>query len=59
MPEQKPRRFILCPTCGAKSRKLYSEMGGYQTRMCQNGHEFNYDKWMADRMFWVGLDLKP
>jgi hypothetical protein len=44
--------FICCPTCGAKSKKLYSEMGGLQTRKCQNGHHFEYDKWIADRVFW-------
>jgi len=36
-------RFILCPTCGAKSKKLYSEMGGLQTRQCRNGHLFEVD----------------
>lgn len=56
---KKPRRFVLCPQCGAKSRVLYSEFGGYQTRLCQNGHEFNHDKWIADRSFWIGLDLSP
>ena len=35
--------FILCPRCQAKSKKLHSEMGGLQTRVCQNGHEFAYD----------------
>ena len=45
--------FICCPTCGAKSKKLYSEMGGLQTRKCQNGHTFEYDKWIADRAFWA------
>lgn len=47
------RKFVLCPTCGAKSRKLYSEMGGLQTRECHNGHRFEYDKWMADRIIWA------
>jgi hypothetical protein len=37
--------FICCPTCGAKSKKLYSEMGGLQTRKCQNGHLFEKDTW--------------
>jgi hypothetical protein len=41
--------FILCPQCGAKSKKLYSEFGGLQTRVCQKGHNFEYDKWRADR----------
>lgn len=44
--------FICCPSCGAKSKKLFSEMGGLQTRQCQNGHRFEYDKWIADRSFW-------
>jgi len=35
--------FITCPTCGAKSKKLYSEMGGLQTRKCKNGHLFEVD----------------
>lgn len=53
MPEEKkPRNFILCPTCKAKSKMLSTEMGGYQTRECKNGHRFNYDKWIADRAFW-------
>ena len=46
-------KFICCPTCGAKSKKLYSEMGGLQTRVCQRGHTFEYDKWIADRAFWA------
>ena len=46
------RRFILCPTCRSKSKVLYSEMGGLQTRQCQYGHNFTYDKWIADRAFW-------
>ena len=36
-------RFVLCPTCNAKSKKLFSEMGGLQTRRCQNGHDFEVD----------------
>jgi hypothetical protein len=48
--------FITCPHCGAKSKKLYSEMGGLQTRQCQKGHRFEYDKWIADRAVW-GLVL--
>ena len=39
----KKPRFILCPTCNAKSKKLYSEMGGMQTRQCKNGHLFEVD----------------
>jgi hypothetical protein len=48
-----PNNFICCPTCGAKSKKLFSEMGGLQTRKCQRGHTFEYDKWIADRAFWA------
>ena len=47
------RNFILCPICSAKSKKLYSEFGGLQTRVCRNGHRFEYDKWMADRAIWM------
>jgi hypothetical protein len=46
-------QFICCPTCGAKSKKLFSEMGGLQTRKCQRGHTFEYDKWLSDRAFWA------
>lgn len=47
------RKFIRCPKCKGKSRKLRSEMGGLQTRECSNGcGEFMYDKWIADRAFW-------
>jgi hypothetical protein len=35
--------FILCPTCSAKSQKLFSEFGGLQTRRCRNGHSFEVD----------------
>jgi hypothetical protein len=48
-----PNNFICCPVCQAKSKKLFSEMGGLQTRKCQNGHTFEYDKWIADRAFWA------
>lgn len=40
---KKPRNFILCPTCKSKSKKLFSEMGGLQTRRCQKGHHFEVD----------------
>lgn len=50
-----PGRFVLCPTCGAKSRKLSSEMGGLQTRCCQSGHVFEHDGWLADRRFWAAI----
>jgi len=52
-------QFICCPTCGAKSKKLYSEMGGLQTRRCQRGHTFEYDKWIADRAFWSPATAAP
>lgn len=41
-------KFTLCH-CGAKSKLLYSEMGGLQTRRCTRGHRFEIDKWIADR----------
>lgn len=41
--KQGGRRFITCPTCDAKSKKLFSEMGGLQTRRCRNGHDFEVD----------------
>lgn len=44
--------FILCPTCGCKSRKLFSEMGGLQTRRCQRGHHFEVDTFFKG-MGWV------
>ena len=47
-----PRKFICCPSCGAKSKVLRTEFGGYQTRQCRSGHTFGYDKWIADRAFW-------
>jgi hypothetical protein len=45
--------FILCPTCEARSKKLSSEMGGLQTRRCRNGHVFEFDKFIADRIVWA------
>lgn len=48
----KPRNFICCPQCQAKSKKMFSDFGGLQTRQCQNGHTFEFDKWIADRAFW-------
>jgi hypothetical protein len=50
-----PGNFIKCPTCGAKSKKLFSEFGGLQTRVCQRGHRFEHDKWLADRAFWAPI----
>lgn len=41
-----PNNFVRCPTCNAKSKKLFSEMGGLQTRRCQNGHNFEKDMYM-------------
>jgi len=53
MAEKQKRKFVLCPRCGGKSRKLYQEFGGLQTRECSTGcGEFEYDKWTADRAFW-------
>ena len=62
---KKPRNFILCPTCDSKSKKLFSEMGGLQTRTCKNGHHFEVDTFggfahsirrveRTDRPFFVG-----
>jgi hypothetical protein len=53
-PKKKPT-FILCPHCQATSKLLSSEMGGYQTRRCKDGHEFNYDKWIGDRLLSVAI----
>lgn len=61
-------RFILCPTCGSKSKKLFSEMGGLQTRQCQKGHSFEADTFggfvhhlrrvaNTDRPLYVGPDM--
>jgi hypothetical protein len=49
-PDQKKKTYILCPRCRAHSKMLYSEMGGLQTRVCKNGHSFEYDKWIGDRV---------
>lgn len=35
--------YILCPGCQAKSKLLFSEMGGLQQRRCHNGHRFEVD----------------
>jgi hypothetical protein len=48
--EKVKRTFILCPRCKATSKLLYSEFGGLQTRRCKNGHTFEYDKWIGDRI---------
>ena len=39
--------FILCPTCDGKSKKLRSEMGGLQTRVCKKGHMFEVDMYFG------------
>ncbi len=44
--------FTLCPRCGAKSKLLRSEMGGLETRRCQRGHQFTFDRWIHDRAAW-------
>jgi hypothetical protein len=49
-PEERKKVYILCPKCRAHSKLLYSEMGGLQHRRCKNGHEFQYDKWVSDRL---------
>jgi len=52
METKKPKKFITCPRCQAKSKVLRTEFGGLQTRQCSSGHVFEYDKWLADRAFW-------
>jgi hypothetical protein len=47
---ERTRTFILCPRCRATSKLICSEMGGLQTRVCKNGHQFEYDKWLGDRV---------
>jgi hypothetical protein len=47
------KKFVLCPTCGKKSKKFFSEMGGLETRQCQRGHRFEYDRWIDERA-WAG-----
>ncbi len=44
--------FTLCPRCGARSKLLRSEMGGLETRRCQRGHQFTFDRWIHDRAAW-------
>jgi len=55
----KTPQFVLCPTCQSKSKLLRSEFGGLQTRTCQRGHTFEYDKWIADRAFWAPVSAVP
>jgi hypothetical protein len=47
------RRFILCPICGAKSKKLGSYFGGVQVRVCrgQARHRFEIDTFMGMRRY--------
>lgn len=47
------KKFVLCPSCQSKSKKLFSEMGGLETRQCTHGHRFEYDRWIDDRA-WAG-----
>lgn len=52
MAGKKPQapKHVPCPRCSSKTSKvLHSEFGGLQTRKCKNGHQFSYDKWIADR----------
>jgi hypothetical protein len=38
------KKFVLCPACNGKTKKLGSEMGGLQTRKCSHcGKVFGYD----------------
>lgn len=53
--KKEPRNFILCPACKSKSKVLYSEFGGLQTRECKRGHIFEYDKWIEGRLVWGAL----
>lgn len=48
-----PPLKVACPQCSAKSKLLRSEFGGLQTRQCTMGHQFTFDKWIADRAFWA------
>ncbi len=50
--KRKPAVKVVCPKCRASSKKLFSEMGGLQTRQCKMGHRFTFDKWIMDRAFW-------
>ena len=58
-PEQKQKTYILCPHCRAHSKLLYSEMGWLQHRKCKNGHEFEYDKWIWDRLLSIAVFGDP
>ena len=44
------RRFVRCPRCQATSKKI-GTMFGVEERRCKNGHFFEHDKWMADRLW--------
>jgi hypothetical protein len=52
MAEKRKPQYVLCPTCESRSRKLHT-MGGVERRECRQGHLFDYDKWMADRLIWA------
>lgn len=45
---KKTRRLVKCPRCKCSSRVIFTEFGT-QYRACKRGHEFTYDKWLADR----------
>lgn len=49
-PTKKKRVFVLCPICGARSKKLSSEFGGLETRQCTGGCVFKVDTWMMKRV---------
>jgi hypothetical protein len=51
-PSAEQARFIHCPTCRIRTRLIHSGPDGVQTRRCQNGHTFTFDKWIADRAGW-------
>jgi sarcosine oxidase delta subunit len=47
-------RFILCPYCDSRSKKLSSYFGGIQVRKCQKGHRFEIDTFMGMRSYLPG-----
>jgi vacuolar-type H+-ATPase subunit H len=55
----KTKTYILCPRCHAHSKLLFSEMGGLQTRRCKNGHQFEHDKWIGDRLLSIAAFGNP
>lgn len=58
-PEERKKTFILCPHCRSTSKLLYTEMGGLQTRRCKRGHQFEYDKWIGDRLLSIAVFGNP